>query len=259
MIHKFLTNTPNRYSLYGLLAVFDATELPASSTSLNKWYAVNDHDHYYYIHGPNYIYTWNWNCSTSNSQFSLYTDSNGCKGARRLSSNTNYWFLQNTSTNIYLASLMNSNQFSIQMTCTYEDFTSYKGMFGLHQSGNDDGVIGGQYESGYVKFGIFSGGTAYTVNIATANMPTAGTRFNWALTCNNKLISLYINNELKGTVSTPNNISLSSTLGVTLGCAYGSSNRFTSSTFYSVLLYNKALSTSEISHNYFVDKRRFKL
>ena len=264
MIHKFLINSVSaRYTVDSLLAVFDSTELPASIYYPDRWFAVNDHDFYYQMNSSNYRYDLNWYCSTSNTQFAKNIDANGYPSARRESNNSNYWFLSRGATvppnTQYLSSLMLNNQFTIQMTCTFEEFKNYRGMFGLYQAGNYDGIIGGQYENGYVKFGVFSGGTAYTINATTAKIQELGTKFNWALTINGTSIKLYFNGILYGSTTKPTNVSFSSSLACTLGCAWGSNERFTKSNFYSVLLYNKELSSNEVYLNFFVDKRKYGL
>lgn len=269
MIHKFFTNNvPSRYTVDNLLAVFDSTELPASTYHPDRWFVVNDHDDYYHLTSSSYRYDLSWYCNISNTQFAKNIDADGYPCVRRESSNSNPWSLSRTSNTPpntqYLSSLMLNNQFTVQMTCTFEEFVNYRGLFGLHQAGNYDGIIGGQYEDGYVKFGVYSKNsdgraTAYTVSVPKASMPSQYTRFNWALTINGTSIKLYFNGILYNSITKPTNVSFSTSLGCTLGYAYVGANRFTKSNFYSILLYNKELSSNEVYTNFFVDKRKYGL
>lgn len=252
MIHKFLfnnTHNQTRYTTTGLKAIFNTNGLNTS-----WWYADGDP---YYASLDNYITNLHWYSGVT--EFVVYTDANGYQGCRFVYGvNTVPKTLHDQSSSAIALSWLGT-EFTFQVTCTYERFDSYAGMFGLHQVGNYDGLIGGQYESGNVKFGIYSGDSAYTIDVPTANMPAAGTRFNWALVCSGKSIKLYKDGIYINESVTPNNITLSSTLNITLGCSHNGVTRFTTSTFYDVLLYKKALSADDIYSNYYVDKLRYGL
>lgn len=168
-------------------------------------------------------------------------------------------------------------EFTIQMTCTYEQFSNYCGIMGIHKASNPVGLCLGQYENGRVYWGFFpvtiNGSPNQPVRFSrtTAQMPTG--KFNWAFVYDSKYSGLtgstnnlffYINGQSMGVMTMPSNWTWTNstdieTNALSLGYSYRSTNRNFKGNLYSLLIYNRALDNNEIKHNYEVDKVKFLL
>lgn len=163
-----------------------------------------------------------------------------------------------------------NKSFSIQMTCTYEEFANYRGIMGLGRAtAGETGVILGQYQNGNLVWGIFpytTSSNSVWVSVPQAQIPSG--KFNWCFIYDKDAnttggaISLYINNIHKGTVAltggAPNfSTNIGDIYGVSLGHAYHDANRFMKGKIYSLLVYETAITQEEFTNNYMIDKMKY--
>ncbi len=168
--------------------------------------------------------------------------------------------------------LLGYNQsFTIQMTCTYENFASnYRGILGMGRAiSGGTGLLLGQYQNGNVVWGIFpytTSSNSVVVPVTPANIPSG--KFNWTFVYDNSTngtggsITLYFNGISKGTTNLtlgipPFSTTADSIQGVSLGYAYNDTNRFMNGQIYSLLIYNRVLTLEEIKHNYLHDQIKY--
>lgn len=176
-----------------------------------------------------------------------------------------------TTTKLSQRNLFNlGSSFTVQMTCTYEEFANYRGIMGLGRAiVGETGVIFGQYQNGNLVWGIFpytTSSNSVWVSVPQAQIPSG--KFNWCFIYDKDAnttggaISLYINNIHKGTVAltagAPNfSTNTGDLYGVSLGHAYHDVNRFMKGKIYSLLIYGIAISQAEFTNNYMIDKRKY--
>lgn len=161
---------------------------------------------------------------------------------------------------------LNTTGFTIQMTCTYEEFTNWCAIMGMCQSYYPVGLSLGQYDNGKVGWGFYpvTVGTLQNqhvrVSIPTSSMPIG--KFNWCFVYKENKLYLYINGLLMDSTTMPAGWTWTTStgvgaLGISLGYNYQGGSRHFKGSIYSLLMYNEALTDIEVYNNYMVDKGKY--
>lgn len=136
---------------------------------------------------------------------------------------------------------------------------SYNGLFGV--SGNNrPNVWGTAYNVGCATYGIGNGsgwqtglgakyGTIISISLVVSK----------SLTNSNVVATWYSATTKCNSINRPTQVNTSDVDKIGIGGAYLSGRRMLDADIFSVRIYNKTLSESDISHNYTVDKLRFNL
>ena len=270
MIHKYLRNDYNFYTGRGLLDYFITEDLTLNtSTSFNLgWLSKVSDRCFWYRKGDNPTINQRVGCE-------LDTDSIKCLKFRNgLYPNDLPWwkFHDNIRAERIVPAIgnyLNTIGFTIQMTCTYEQFSKWGAIMGMCLANYPVGLSLGQYDNGYVGWGFYPvtvNGVAnqhVRVKIAASLIPSV--KFNWCFVYNiydGRSLRLYINGQEAGSANMPLNWSWTThtgagALGLSLGYNYDGANRHFKGNIYSLLMYNKALNNNEIYQNYMYDKQKY--
>ena len=123
-------------------------------------------------------------------------------------------------------------------------WTNYKGLFGLHDTGGENGIVGLQYQDGNIYFGHRNNGNN-SVAVSSSKLYTN----TWHVAIckfDGTYLYLYIDGTYIG--KTSSNTPLTSTGNVIIGKSYNSGDRFFYGKISDILLYKRAITDGEINY-----------
>ena len=201
MIHKYLRNDYNYYAGRGVLDYFTTEDLGFSI--LLGWSSKISDRSFWYRMGDD----------TTNQRVGLALDTDGIKCIKFRNglypNDLPWWKFHTTSYNdrtvIPIGNYLNTTGFTIQMTCTYEQFSNWGAIMGMCQANYPVGLSLGQYDNGNVGWGFYpvtvNGVANQHVRVAAPIIPNV--KFNWCFVYNQGTLSLYFNGYLVGTTTMP--------------------------------------------------------
>lgn len=273
MLHKNYTQSNLAYAGDSLIDEFTTDGLGVNGT-LSSWKSYNSDKAFTISLGSD--------PTTQRIGCQLDDDNIKCLMFRKgiYSNDLPWWRLHSNATStrslLKLGDYFTKENFSIQMTATFEVIGNWFSMLGLAYDNNPVGLMMGQSDGGLIGFGFFPvtvGGVANKHVRVQINPLTIGTnKFNWAITYGETYhwqsgitegrLFLYINGASVGSVVMPVGWNFATAVstnvtGLSLGYAYYGANRHMQGNIYSLLTYNKMLSDDEVMNNYLIDKAKY--
>lgn len=147
------------------------------------------------------------------------------------------------------------NNITISIVLTFRDFSNYRGIYGLHNSG-----ILAQCENGVIKIGYYPAGDNNAVSLPTSIFYSGGVYPKVHLTHtieNGSINKVYINGKLYKQSTFGTTITQFAAQQFYIGKSYAAGGRYMTGNIYNIALYNRALNANEVLQNYYYLASRF--
>ena len=148
-----------------------------------------------------------------------------------------------------------TNQMSVFSWVKIDSFTSWDGIFGAYSGGD---FVHFQLSSGRINIYVYGPGAGYGSLDSGYDQLTAGEWSNVGFTFGSSVLTVYLNGVAMPTTVTGSTANVSSTTEVSIGRAY-SGDRDLGGYVATTDVYNRALSSAEVTQNYNAIKGRFGL